>query len=51
MPLWQQNEYFWDTDANPEGIAAGYKFENIGSTPVTVIVQGGHFVLEEGKLE
>jgi len=49
MPLWQQNEYFWDTDANPEGIAVGYKFKNIATMPVTALVQGGHFVLEEGS--
>ena len=49
MPLWQQNEYFWDTDANPEGIAVGYLFKNIGSLPVTAVVQGGHFILDEGS--
>lgn len=46
MPLWTQNEYFWDADINPEGIAAGYTFKDVG--PLTITAQGGYFVIDEG---
>lgn len=47
MPLWTQNEYFWDADINPEGIAAGYTLKNVG--PLTITLQGGYFVIDEGS--
>lgn len=45
MPLWGQNEYFWDDDVNPEGIAAGYTLKGIG--PLSVTLQGGYFLIKE----
>lgn len=47
MPLWTQNEYFWDADINPEGVAAGVTYKNIG--PVSVTLQSGYFVVAEGS--
>lgn len=46
MPMWTQNEYFWDGDINPEGVAAGVTYKNLG--PVTATLQGGYFVVDEG---
>ena len=47
MPMWTQNEYFWDGDINPEGIAGGVTYKNLG--PVDVTIQGGYFVVDEGS--
>ena len=46
IPMWLQNDYFWDLDAGPEGIAAGYTFKDVG--PIELTLQGGHFVLKDG---
>ncbi len=46
MPFWKQNEYFWDDDINPEGIAAGYTVKNLG--PLSITLHGGYFMLDEG---
>lgn len=46
MPFWKQNEYFWDDDINPEGIGAGYTVKNLG--PLSITLQGGYFMLDEG---
>lgn len=47
MPMWTQNEYFWDGDINPEGVAAGVTYKKLG--PLTVTLQGGYFVIDEGS--
>lgn len=47
MPMWTQNEYFWDADINPEGIAAGVTYKNLG--PLTITLQGGYFIVDEGS--
>ena len=49
MPLWQPNEYFWDSDVSPEGVAGGWTFSGLG--PVDLIVQAGNFVIQEGGWE
>lgn len=46
MPLWKQNEYFWDDDINPEGIGLGYTLKELG--PLSVTLQGGYFIVDEG---
>lgn len=45
MPFWEQNEYYWDADINPEGIGLGYTYKNLG--PVSVTLQGGYFIVDE----
>lgn len=47
MSMWTQNEYFWDADINPEGVAAGVTYKNLG--PVAITLQGGYFVVDEGS--
>ena len=49
IPLWTQNEYFWDADVNPEGIAAGYTLKDIG--PLSLTLQAGSFVVKEASWE
>ena len=46
MPLWKQNEYFWDDDINPEGVGLGYTLKELG--PLSVTLQGGYFIVDEG---
>ncbi len=41
VPFWEQNEYYWDADINPEGVALGYTVKNLG--PVSLTLQGGYF--------
>lgn len=47
MPMWTQNEYFWDGDINPEGIGAGVTYKRLG--PLSITLQGGYFVVDEGS--
>ncbi|MDM8559460.1 putative porin [Candidatus Parabeggiatoa sp. HSG14] len=35
IPFWKQNEMFWDDDATPAGIAAGFK-KNFGGTGIAI---------------
>src|SRR3972149_2105596 len=41
VPFWEQNEYYWDADINPEGLAVGYTVKDLG--PVSLTLQGGYF--------
>jgi hypothetical protein len=45
VPFWEQNEYFWDADVNPEGIGLGYTIKGLG--PASIILQGGRFTVNE----
>lgn len=47
MPMWTQNEYFWDADINPEGVGVGVSYKGLG--PISLTVQGGYFVVDEGS--
>lgn len=47
-------ELLWDADVNPEGFAAGYKFENLGFLKDildSIELMGGMYVLDERNLE
>jgi len=50
MNLWQQDEVWWDTDIQPEGIAGTFK---TNALPIagTLTVNGGGFILSEGNFE
>ncbi len=43
MPLnfWQQNEQWWDTDRNPDGVTVSYNANGF-------TLNGGYFILDEG---
>lgn len=47
MPMWTQNEYFWDADINPEGVGAGVSYKGLG--PISLTAQGGYFIVDEGS--
>lgn len=48
LPIWKQNELFWDDDVTPAGIAGGLNFDLGGGK---VAVNGGYFSLPVGMQE
>ncbi|MCF6214039.1 MAG: putative porin [Flavobacteriaceae bacterium] len=43
MPLWKQNEFLWDDDVNPEGIALGKHFKLNKRANITPVF--GYFII------
>ena len=42
MPFWQQNEFLWDGDVNPEGLAVSRNFKLTKTTSLATLV--GYFI-------
>ena len=43
MPFWEQNEFLWDGDVNPEGLALGGTFKLSEKSKLTPVL--GHFIV------
>ena len=46
FPFWKPNEFFWDDDATPAGLVAGYKY--VINDNNSLGVTGGYFTLPSG---
>lgn len=47
FPFWKQNEMFWDSDVNPEGISVSYSPKDFAGPGTKLTLTGGQYVIDD----